>query len=462
MSQNLWAEFPQSYCTEDVQTLLSWVAAGESGTIVGWSGTGKSNLLGFLANRPDVTGPHLPDDSNRYCFLLLDVNSLPEVTVSAFYRGMLQTLYEATKALQEPTQGDMAALYHDHIALQDPFLLYQAIKAGLHLLCAEGGRHAVWLLDRFDAACRQFDRPYFDSLRALRDTFKGRLCYLVATRHELARLRDPTEISEFYDIVATHIWWVRPLGYADARWVITRAERRWGVTFSDPDVEQLIALTGGHPRLLRTACDILARESKQGKGSAIGESDLLARSEIRRECQEVWGDLGEEERQTLRGIVVGTPVEQLSREALVYLQQSGLVSVSEGRLQPFSSIFGLFVAKLSDQVEEIRLHPETRAVLCGSVPLPVTLTPKEDRLLSYFLEHVGHICTKDALIRAVWPDEVVLEGVRDDRLTQLVRQLRVKIEPDPADPRYIRTVWGRGYRFVQPDTFETRMSRRDE
>jgi DNA-binding winged helix-turn-helix (wHTH) protein len=449
MSQNPWAEFPKSYCTEDVQTLLSWVAAGESGTIVGWSGTGKSNLLGFLAIRADVTGLHLPGDSDRYCFLLLDVNSLPEVTVSAFYRGMLQALYEATKALREPTRDGMAALYHDHIVLQDPFLLYQAVKAGLHFLCAEEGRYAVWLLDRFDAAFRQFDRPFFDSLRALRDAFKGRLCYLVATRHELARLRDPTEVSEFYDIVATNTWWVRPLGYTDARWVITRAERRWGVSFSDSHVEQLIALTGGHPRLLRIACDILARESKQGKRSAIGESDLLARSEIQRECQEIWGDLEEEERQTLRGIVLGTPVEQLSSEALAYLQRSGLVSVSEGRLQPFSSIFGLFVAKLGDQVEEIRLHPETRAVLRGSVPLPVTLTPKEDRLLSYFLEHVGHICTKDALIRAVWPEEVLLEGVRDDRLTQLVRQLRVKIEPDPANPRYIRTVRGRGYQFVQ-------------
>jgi len=391
----------------------------------------------------------LPGDSDSYCFLLLDVNSLPEVTVSAFYRGMLQTLYEATKALREPTQDDMAALYHDHIALQDPFLLYQAVKSGLYLLCAEGGRHAVWLLDRFDAACQQFDRPFFDSLRALRETFKGRLCYLVAARHELARLWDPTEISELYDIVAANTWWVRPLGYADARWVITRAERRWGVAFSDPDVEQLIALTGGHPRLLRIACDILARKFKQGKRSLIGEGDLLARSEIRRECQEIWGDLGEEERQTLRGIVLGAPVEQLSREALVYLQRSGLVSVSEGWLQPFSSIFGIFVAKLSDQDEEIRLHPETRAVLRGSVPLPVTLTQKEDRLLSYFLEHVGHICTKDALIQAVWPDEVVLEGVRDDRLTQLIRQLRVKIEPDPANPRYIKTVRGRGYQFVQ-------------
>ncbi|HLE30620.1 MAG TPA: helix-turn-helix domain-containing protein [Anaerolineales bacterium] len=40
-------------------------------------------------------------------------------------------------------------------------------------------------------------------------------------------------------------------------------------------------------------------------------------------------------------------------------------------------------------------------------------------------------------------------GVRDDSLAQLVRRLREKIEPDPANPRHIHTVPGRGYRFVK-------------
>ncbi len=76
---------------------------------------------------------------------------------------------------------------------------------------------------------------------------------------------------------------------------------------------------------------------------------------------------------------------------------------------------------------------------------------KEDLLLSYFLEHPDELCTKDALVRAVWPDEVLVEGVRDDRLAQLVKRLREKVELDSTQPRYIVTVHGQGYRFVQPD-----------
>jgi two-component system KDP operon response regulator KdpE len=58
------------------------------------------------------------------------------------------------------------------------------------------------------------------------------------------------------------------------------------------------------------------------------------------------------------------------------------------------------------------------------------------------------VCEKDDLIQAVWPEDKIFEqGIRDDSLAQLVRRLRKKIEPDPASPRRIHTIPGRGYRF---------------
>ena len=68
--------------------------------------------------------------------------------------------------------------------------------------------------------------------------------------------------------------------------------------------------------------------------------------------------------------------------------------------------------------------------------------------MAYFLEHAGEVCEKDDLIQAVWPEDKIFEqGIRDDSLAQLVRRLRKKIEPDPAAPRRIQTIPGRGYRF---------------
>jgi DNA-binding response OmpR family regulator len=80
---------------------------------------------------------------------------------------------------------------------------------------------------------------------------------------------------------------------------------------------------------------------------------------------------------------------------------------------------------------------------------PADLTAKEHLLLEYFRAHSGEICEKEDLVRAVWPEDQIYErGIRDDSLAQLVRRLRVKIEPDPSEPHYIHTVTGRGYRFT--------------
>lgn len=74
---------------------------------------------------------------------------------------------------------------------------------------------------------------------------------------------------------------------------------------------------------------------------------------------------------------------------------------------------------------------------------PVALTSLEGRLLHYLMVNAGQVMTIDAIIDHVWGPQ----GGDRDMLRQLVRRLRNKIEPDPAQPKYIRTVPGLGYGF---------------
>lgn len=81
-----------------------------------------------------------------------------------------------------------------------------------------------------------------------------------------------------------------------------------------------------------------------------------------------------------------------------------------------------------------------REVRVGSEP--VALTAREFELLQMFAEHPRQVLTRDTLFDRLW-------GPYGDRhsLTVHIGRLREKIEPDPANPRYIVTVWGVGYRF---------------
>ncbi|MGE3271079.1 MAG: response regulator transcription factor [Chloroflexota bacterium] len=76
---------------------------------------------------------------------------------------------------------------------------------------------------------------------------------------------------------------------------------------------------------------------------------------------------------------------------------------------------------------------------------PVHLTPKEYDTLRFLLSHVGKLVTHTALLRAVWGPEYASAR---PYLHVFVGQLRRKIEPDPAHPRYIVTEPGIGYRLA--------------
>ena len=77
----------------------------------------------------------------------------------------------------------------------------------------------------------------------------------------------------------------------------------------------------------------------------------------------------------------------------------------------------------------------------------ITATATEFRLLDYFARHVGRVFTRDQLLDSVWRDT---SYVTQRSVDVYVRRIREKIEIDPENPRYLRTVRGAGYRFEVP------------
>ncbi len=230
------------------------------------------------------------------------------------------------------------------------------------------------------------NQAIFSNLRALRDAYKYQLTFVTATRQPL----DPhTELAELF---FGHTLWLGPLTAADTAWNVTRYARRVGQTWDESVTTQMQALTWGYPALLRAVCEAHAG------GAALKIEILREHPAVQRRVAEFWA-AGPTEHDLQRAGLAGLPL----------LEQAAAP-------KPL----------VSDQ-----------------------LTAKEALLLAYFQAHPAEICPKDDLIRAVWPEDVVFErGVRDDSLSQLVRRLRVKIEPQPSHPQFIHTVPGRGYRFT--------------
>lgn len=74
----------------------------------------------------------------------------------------------------------------------------------------------------------------------------------------------------------------------------------------------------------------------------------------------------------------------------------------------------------------------------------VSLTGKEFELLWLLFSNPQQVFTRMQLLKKVWHSDYQGD---ENTVTVHVRRLREKIEPDPAEPRYIKTVWGLGYKF---------------
>jgi two-component system OmpR family response regulator/two-component system alkaline phosphatase synthesis response regulator PhoP len=75
----------------------------------------------------------------------------------------------------------------------------------------------------------------------------------------------------------------------------------------------------------------------------------------------------------------------------------------------------------------------------------IDLTAHEFDLLYVLASNRGIVFSRDALVQRVWGGDT---HITERSVDTLVKRLRKKIEDDPAEPRYIATVWGTGYKFI--------------
>ena len=88
-------------------------------------------------------------------------------------------------------------------------------------------------------------------------------------------------------------------------------------------------------------------------------------------------------------------------------------------------------------------HDAKRVTLDGE---EVTLTPTEYDILRLLLENPGKVFSSADIYRRVWKDEPFsAEGT----VPVHIRHLREKLEIDPANPRYLKVVWGKGYKLEE-------------
>jgi two-component system response regulator VicR len=98
----------------------------------------------------------------------------------------------------------------------------------------------------------------------------------------------------------------------------------------------------------------------------------------------------------------------------------------------------------TEQLGEVEFDFTRREVRSNGEVIPAL--PKEIDLARYLIENRGRVVTRDELLLKVW--EYPVAGLQTRTVDNYVMKLRQKVEPDPARPRHILTVRGKGYRLA--------------
>ena len=95
---------------------------------------------------------------------------------------------------------------------------------------------------------------------------------------------------------------------------------------------------------------------------------------------------------------------------------------------------------------ELRVGPfrlDLRKMECSKDGEPLIFTGRELNLFRFLLENPGQVFSKEQLYRQIWNDAVV----DDNTITVYIKRIRAKIEDDPKNPVYLKTIRGIGYRM---------------
>jgi hypothetical protein len=251
-----------------------------------------------------------------------------------------------------------------------------------------------------------------------------------------------------YEILDTHVCWVGAMDEPDARRLMAEETHTASHPLNEAEIVHLLALTGAYPALLKAACHWW--QSAPKLDLAEWADLLLAERSIQSRLQELWDGLTQEEQHALAHIQIRPQGAPHLDHALHRLADKQLCRQTEAGWSIVGELLAAYVAQVGGRSGGKIWLDEKSGELYQGQKLLGGLSPLERAVLQFLVRFPRLRHAKTDLIVNTWPDELRRQGVADESLYQVMRELRKKIEPNPAKPCYIVTWRGQpegGYQF---------------
>lgn len=124
---------------------------------------------------------------------------------------------------------------------------------------------------------------------------------------------------------------------------------------------------------------------------------------------------------------------------------SELVARVKSQLRRYTQLGAMQIKEMQIAIRGLVLDTESKSVTVDGEA--VRLTPLEYKILELLCRHPGKVFSTEEIYRQVWNDDIV----SDNAIAVHVRHIREKIEINPKEPRYLKVVWGVGYKIERSE-----------
>ena len=199
--------------------LAELAQAGASASIIGVSGSGKSNLFNHLM-RPATQRELFGKDAANYILLRVNFHYADEHDTT--FRSVFSLILDQVELLEENSEANNIGRsvfkriqkHHRKLidAKDDPLKVHYHFIRAIRALMGGSRRRLVFLFDQFELVYQDAPSRLFLHLRGLREDYKYRVSYFVFTRSTLVSLADSDLArEEFYELLAPQPAWSQTL-----------------------------------------------------------------------------------------------------------------------------------------------------------------------------------------------------------------------------------------------------------
>lgn len=400
------------------QKLLGPLLAGENVTAVWVEHGGRKKALSFLVQNADIFGF---SKLGKYKLIYVDYNFLTEESIESYFKLILNSL-------GLPSDADL-----------EKFSAFFCLKTEIERILAQSYR-LIFILSGFESI--NFPSSFFNNLKALWQLDKKKIHFIFGVAKNIFAPDNFGEYDHLREVLTQNVVYFPIFEETEAEFVYEYLLKKYSHRIEPKNKKLILDFGGGHPALIR-ACQRSFNEHPQ---IAPKESlnFLAKRFEVKIILEDIWHGFDKEEKDYLKKLAKERAWREIAPERLLKLR---VVISEKGKNKLFSELMTDFILKQKEEISKLSLDEATEEILINGQAAKEGFSLKVYDLLVFFLKNKGRVVSRDELGNVLWGDEAY-NKYSDWAIDQLISQLRKKIDSIGAKGKSLKTVRGRGYRFI--------------